>query len=434
MPKRIESTYVIVGAGAFGASTAYHLIQKYPEADVILIDRGSYPHPAAASWDVNKVVRADYTNPLYMDLALESMRYWTTDPLYELYYHASGIAWLGGAGSIKLIVDNYRSLGASESYRLTNPEEIKTLWGGIHSETHYDGVGDILINESGGWVEATNVLEKVINTAIEAGVKYSIAHIKEVVLSEDGAAVGVRAENGDFFSAQHVILATGSYTAMLLCNSAPLREEVHAGHRLVAAGICTASVELNSEDARDLGHGPVFVHSIEDISGMSSECGAIPPNSNDKSGGRIKVYREQSFTNMFSNEDIEKHISVPPNGLDYDQRKLSSGMMAELRTTLEGIYGERSKNWSLVDGRICWDAITPTQDPIISGHSHVKNLFIVTGGSFHCFKFLPIIGKYVVQLLDDTLGLELVNIWSWDREGDGSAHKGLLPRRDMKDV
>jgi hypothetical protein len=34
--------HLIIGAGVFGVSTAYHLIQKYPNASVTLVDRDAY--------------------------------------------------------------------------------------------------------------------------------------------------------------------------------------------------------------------------------------------------------------------------------------------------------------------------------------------------------------------------------------------------------
>jgi sarcosine oxidase/L-pipecolate oxidase len=42
-----------------------------------------------------------------------------------------------------------------------------------------------------------------------------------------------------------------------------------------------------------------------------------------------------------------------------------------------------------------------------------KNLFIATAGSNHGFKFLPIIGKYVADMLEGKLDKELVDLWSW---------------------
>lgn len=51
-----KADYVIVGAGVFGVSTAYTLIQKYPNASVTLVDRDAYDAESrvAASWDWNK--------------------------------------------------------------------------------------------------------------------------------------------------------------------------------------------------------------------------------------------------------------------------------------------------------------------------------------------------------------------------------------------
>jgi sarcosine oxidase/L-pipecolate oxidase len=80
------------------------------------------------------------------------------------------------------------------------------------------------------------------------------------------------------------------------------------------------------------------------------------------------------------------------------------------------------------------DAITPSQDLIIGEHPHSKHLYIASGGSFHSWKFLPIIGKYAVQMTEGTLSPELAKVWAWDREDKGSAHERLLPHREMKDV
>jgi glycine/D-amino acid oxidase-like deaminating enzyme len=48
-----KKSYIIVGAGVFGVSTAYTLIQKYPDASVTLVDRDAYDAETrvAASWD-----------------------------------------------------------------------------------------------------------------------------------------------------------------------------------------------------------------------------------------------------------------------------------------------------------------------------------------------------------------------------------------------
>ena len=80
------------------------------------------------------------------------------------------------------------------------------------------------------------------------------------------------------------------------------------------------------------------------------------------------------------------------------------------------------------------DGITPNQDFIISSHPRCKNLFIATGGSFHGWKFLPIIGKYVVRMLDGNLEQDLVARWAWDRDQKGSSQEALMPKRELRDL
>lgn len=67
------------------------------------------------------------------------------------------------------------------------------------------------------------------------------------------------------------------------------------------------------------------------------------------------------------------------------------------------------------------DASTPTHDFLISPHPHCQNLFVATGGSFHGWKFLPVIGDYVVSMMQGTLPAEYADRWAWDKKG-GDGH------------
>ena len=65
-------SYLILGAGIFGASTAYHLIKKHPNASITLVDRSLRAHEAAASWDWQKIIRVEYEDRFQMGLAIEA--------------------------------------------------------------------------------------------------------------------------------------------------------------------------------------------------------------------------------------------------------------------------------------------------------------------------------------------------------------------------
>jgi glycine/D-amino acid oxidase-like deaminating enzyme len=61
---------LIVGGGAFGLSTAYHLAQKgYTNVSVFERDDHIPPRYSAAN-DLNKIVRAEYEDPFYTDLTI----------------------------------------------------------------------------------------------------------------------------------------------------------------------------------------------------------------------------------------------------------------------------------------------------------------------------------------------------------------------------
>lgn len=77
---------LIVGAGAWGASTAVFLL-KSGNYTVTLIDRASVlPAEDAASTDINKIVRFDYEQDVYADLAFEALGKWR-EKEWEGMYH-----------------------------------------------------------------------------------------------------------------------------------------------------------------------------------------------------------------------------------------------------------------------------------------------------------------------------------------------------------
>lgn len=87
-------------------------------------------------------------------------------------------------------------------------------------------------------------------------------------------------------------------------------------------------------------------------------------------------------------------------------------------------------NLEVVVGR---EAVTPSQDFIVSPHSACDGLYVATCGSFHGFKFLPVLGKYVVQMLCGELDPELRKRWAWDRELPLVEGNDKWPKRELRD-
>lgn len=67
-----DSPVLILGGGAWGLSTALHMINT-GYIDITVIERAEQiPSRYSAAWDLNKIVRAEYEDPFYTELALVS--------------------------------------------------------------------------------------------------------------------------------------------------------------------------------------------------------------------------------------------------------------------------------------------------------------------------------------------------------------------------
>lgn len=166
----------------------------------------------------------------------------------------------------------------------------------------------------------------------------------------------------------------------------------------------------------------------------------IPPTE----GGLLKFTNSLSFTNT-SATSRSRRISVPPPHPDYERvpdpsesyqtiipDSLAKECLESIRPRLPQIFDNHRK----IDYfRLCWDAITPDQHPVITRHPHQRltNLYLATGGSFHCWKFLPTIGRYVVNMLDGVSnGIDLDKAWAWKKEREGrGVHDKLIPTREL---
>jgi glycine/D-amino acid oxidase-like deaminating enzyme len=256
-------SYLIIGAGVFGASTAYHLIRQHPDASVTLVDRDAFDAASrvAASWDWNKVVRADYADIKYCELALEAQDIWRTDPLWKPFFHESGIYWISRTQFSQIVIDNYAKLGRHADLYSLPVEEAAKLYGGIFNEADYSHVKEVLINNTSGWADARDALKAVIQTSVELGVKYVVAEVTSLKVDEFGLCHGVTIASGDMLEATHTILCTGSFTPKLLERSADASgvDELRAGERIISAGVTTGMTLLSDDDMSRFSGMPVCI-------------------------------------------------------------------------------------------------------------------------------------------------------------------------------
>ncbi|KAL8890837.1 MAG: hypothetical protein Q9215_002063 [Flavoplaca cf. flavocitrina] len=426
-----RADYLIVGAGVFGASTALQLSKQKPSASVCLIDRTPFPCPIAASHDLNKSVRADYEDLFYCGLGIKALERWRNDPLFKQFYYQSGMITIeNGPESLGTkIIDNFKKLKVHYEAEVFSPDEMRTRFDGLFADADYSYVTEVYWNPLSGWAEAARAVEATTQAAVDGGVQYVAASVSELLL-EDGRCKGIRTTEGRTYYADHVILSTGANTAKLLADTAPEEPGMQVARRITAAAVCEAATDMNEEQKKKYRNMPVFVL---DDGVTQGETLPITPD------GQMKFIRDVPWKNTVKHQASRQSISVPlttPARSQWSKpSELPKGLREEIGMVIKGIYGE-TQGSQLVPQRMrmCWDGLTQDDDWYICSHPRCANLYVATGGSFHGWKFLPILGEYVVQMLDGELGSEEAKRWAWDRSLTGLPPNPLEPKRELRDI
>ncbi|RGP60233.1 l-pipecolate oxidase [Fusarium longipes] len=335
-----KPSVLIIGGGVFGTSTAYHLAQR-GYTNVTVVDRFAPPSRDSAGTDLNKVIRADYPNPYYAKLGLETLSVWK-DPesLFKGLYRETG--WImGGHQETNQWLENAKILAdktGREGVEYLSKEQMKKRWPAL--------TGDFpdwtnLYSPRAGWVPSGQALLRMAKAAEDMGVRYitgASGQIKTLVYDQDNTCKGAVAVNGQYHSADKIIVSAGAGLPALLKGA---RTDVKAETSV----ICVIQLEPH---------------------------------------------------------EIEKYNGIPIID-DFEQGK--DGMATDLNF------------------RIC-------------PYPNTGNLIIATAGSNHGFKFLPVIGKYVADLVEDKLDAGLKDLWKW-KFGEKPADfqdPHPYPRRDLEEL
>ena len=272
-----SASIVICGAGIFGTSTAYHLSLSCPSpASVIVVDNNAFPPPPAASvdcpplgasYDINKIVRADYSTPFYMGLGYEAIDAWSSSSLLKPFYHQTGWVMLDRKGSdlAERVRKNFRECGRKDPTSDKSLEDIREAWDGLLREAKLDDFGSAYWNPEAGWAEADKAIEAMLKEAIKRGVQYVQGSVVELLLHESPmrGVRGVKLASGEVIEADKVVLATGAWTSQLMSKMEDrlnMEEKSRIEQQVRAAGVCVAHFKLNREEKKRYDRMPVIIN------------------------------------------------------------------------------------------------------------------------------------------------------------------------------
>ncbi|KAK3335288.1 FAD dependent oxidoreductase [Cercophora scortea] len=407
---RANGTVLIIGGGTFGLSTAYHLAKAGYRHITILEKAATIPSPLSAGTDLNKIVRAEYEDPFYAELALAAIAEWTSNPLFAPHYRQVGYL-LGNSASApeKSRTSLAKSLASIQNHPafagqitpINSREDIRSVAPALDGSM--DGwVG--YFNRLAGYVRSADALRAMYNAVKGLGVQVTLGDAVVSLDYNDNRCIGASTESGRHYTADTTILTTGASVANLLPS---------IGQQVTGRSWAIAHIQLTPEEAAKLQGIPVT---------YSRDLGFFfEPDPT----GLLKVSPSGSG---YTNKNKLTGISVPPEDNNFIPPAEDEAIREVLREHLPSL-SERP----LVNTKICWCADTADTDYVIDFVPGKERLIVVTGDSGHAFKMLPLVGGWVKDVLEN--GKQDIARWAW-KEGNsagGEVSWRVGKSKDLKD-
>lgn len=346
----------VIGAGVFGAWTAYHMRQS--GAQVILLDAYGVANSRASSGGESRIIRMGYgPNEIYTQWSMRSLGLWQDffRRVEQPLFHRTGILWMAHEQ------DRY----ASETLRTLAKLGVRfERLSRLELEKRYPQIafGTVtwgLVEPDSGALMARQAVQAVVQETVKNGADY----LTEAVTSPTGSGrlSSVTTQTGQAISAGSFVFACGPwlpkmFPELLEDRIQPTRQEVYffgapAGDRRFAPPALPAWFDLGDE-----------VYGVPDL---------------DNRGFKIALDRRGPAFDP----DTGKRV-VTPEGL------------LEVREFLARRF-PGLKDAPVLETRVCQYENTSNGDFLIDRHPAFDNVLIVGGGSGHGFKHGPALGEYV---------------------------------------
>ncbi|KAH9888207.1 FAD dependent oxidoreductase [Xylariomycetidae sp. FL2044] len=392
---------LVLGAGTFGLSTAYHLA-KAGYSDITVLEKSAtIPPKLSAGNDLNKIIRAEYEDPFYTDLALQAMEAWKS-PLFAPYYHEVGYLLCTSAAAPEKARRSHavarESISARPAFRgqivpVETRDDIKKIAPAFDGPMRWTGY----FNRFAGYAHAADALTAAYSACCALGVKFRLGEAARSLTYTGDTCTGVVTATGERLRASLTVSALGASTPTVL---------PEIGQQLVARAWPVAHIQLTPAEAAALRGIPVtyardlgFFFEPDRRTNLLKLCpsGAgytnyTTPGPGAASGGKL---------------------SVPPEDNGFIHAQDEAMIRRLLRETLPSLADR-----PLINQQICWCADTADSEYIIDYVPGKEGLMVVSGDSGHAFKMLPVIGQWVTEAI--AAGKQSRDRWRW-KQGSNAA-------------
>src|SRR6266849_865690 len=352
----------VIGAGVFGAWTAWHLAKRGQR--VVLIDAYGPSHSRASSGGESRIIRMGYgADELYTLWAQQSLEQWKSFFVASRVplFHETGVLWLGGEDDSQL----RRTTTTLRHCRVRFEVYDRAALEQKYPQVSFEDIKTGILEPESGVLMARLAVAVLVEEGLRMGVQYRSAQVLKPVGS--GRLEQIVTSQGEKIGAWEFVFACGAwfgkvFPEVLGARIFPTRQEVF----------------FFGTPAGDTRFAPP----------------ALP----------TWLFQEDLFYGMPDIESKGLKIAFDGHGerIDPDtQSRIVTPVMRErVRTYVERRFPDL-KDAPIVETRVCQYENTSNGDFLIDQHPGMENVWFVGCGSGHGFKHGPALGEYVTgRLLD----------------------------------
>src|SRR5438034_347867 len=217
MPLPKKASYVVVGAGIHGLSTAYHLAKELRTrglgsgTDVIVLDKSG--PGAGASGIACGVVRNNYFQPAMSELMQACVEVWESDPAAYAYNPVGYIA-LGAArqeGDLTATYERQERIGY-ESELILGAADVDAHMKGLFPDWRAQGVTVCLHEHQGGFAFNLDSVQGLAAKCRSEGVAIaSGVEVHGFRSADDSSVEAVETSAGEIEVGEQVVVAPGPW-------------------------------------------------------------------------------------------------------------------------------------------------------------------------------------------------------------------------------
>jgi FAD-dependent oxidoreductase domain-containing protein 1 len=353
---------VIVGGGAMGSSTAYHLMKADPSLSVAVIERdSSYARASTTLSDGNVRIQFNLEENIRMSqYALEVLRTFDDAMATESFKpdvgarHQGNLFFADETGKAEAMrgIETQRQLGCDVTWMAS--DEIQRRFPGLRLEGLVGGS----FAQVDGSVDPSAVLRGFRSKAKELGANYLDDEVVEL-LSVDDVMSGVRLRSGRYLMSPVVVNCAGAWSADLV---RPLGLELPVIPLMRTVYVVSTTVPTAGMPSLFL---PSGVYAIPESDRSWLIAWSLPE---DPIGFDFTPASQQRFTDLIWPE-LHSHLPV------FDSLKVE--------TAWAGLY----------------DVNTMDGNAILGEWPRIGGLFLAAGFSGHGFQQSPAVGRYLAELI-----------------------------------